>query len=69
MGSMLGEILVEQRLISQDELDRLLALQATFGDRELAPRLGEIIVDQGLLPGEAIGESLRLQHARRRFAE
>ena len=60
---------MEQRLISQEELDRLLALQATWGDRELAPRLGEIIVEQGLLPGEAIGEALRLQHARRRFAE
>lgn len=67
MGSRLGEILLEQRLISEEELDRLLALQATWGDRDLAPRLGEIIVQEGLLPSETIGEALRLQHARRRF--
>jgi hypothetical protein len=67
MGSRLGEILVEQRLISEDEVQRLLVLQAAIGEPGQAPRLGEIIVQQGLLPSEAISEALRLQHARRRF--
>jgi two-component system chemotaxis sensor kinase CheA len=56
-GRKLGEILVEQELVSEDELDRILENQENARLR----RLGDILVEQGLISQQELEEALALQ--------
>lgn len=55
-GPMLGELLVEARVITKLELDRALQVQKASGRR-----LGEILQDLGLISPEMLTETLRKQ--------
>ena len=56
-GWMLGEILIDQGLIQEDELERLLQSQAESRLR----KLGEIVIQRGYINSEDLEEALRLQ--------
>src|SRR5437870_2304649 len=58
----LGEILVEQRLLSQEQLDRALEEQKYTG-RQLGRvrRLGRILVEKGYVAQEALASALAAQ--------
>jgi len=56
-GQKIGDILVDQGLLSEDELET--ALQVQEGGR--LRRLGEILVERGVISPEGLEEALRLQ--------
>jgi len=56
-GMKLGEILIDQNLLTEEELDRLLSAQEEARLR----RLGEIVVEKGLITAQDLEDALRLQ--------
>ena len=57
VGMRLGEILVDQGMVDQEELEQLLQDQE---DKRLR-KLGEILVEQGVISGADLEDALRLQ--------
>lgn len=63
----LGTLLVDEKLLSQDELERALSEQRRTGQK-----LGQILVDQGSMSGTSLARALAKQHGielRNRFDE
>lgn len=56
-GKKLGEILLDQGLVSEDELNRLVEAQ----EKSRLFKLGEILVEQGLISNDDLEEALQLQ--------
>jgi len=54
---MLGELLLEERLISQKQLDQALALQ-----HDSAKKLGQILVEKYLISAKKLEEILEKQY-------
>ena len=57
----LGELLVRQGLVRQEQVDLAIELQASEAKRGVFLRLGELLVAMGVLDGSRIAEVLRLQ--------
>ena len=62
VASMFGEIAQVLGVITQKQLQQALSLQETFrGNGRAVPRVGEILLDQGLLDEEQLGTVLEEQ--------
>jgi type IV pilus assembly protein PilB len=59
MKKLLGELLIENRLITQEQLDEALKIQRKDGDL-----LGAILVNLGYLDDETLLDYLKMQGAR-----
>lgn len=55
-GMVLGEILVQFGIVTQAQVDQVLAIQATSGRQ-----LGQVLVEQGFATAEDVGNALRFQ--------
>ena len=54
----IGEVLVEQEVISPDQLAECLAFQSSFPDPSRRPRLGRIVVERGLANERQVAQAL-----------
>lgn len=63
----LGELLVQSGALTQRELEQCLHLQQSFnkrsGAREQARKIGEVLVEQGVVQNEVVGAALDKQRA------
>jgi hypothetical protein len=58
----LGEYLLEYKFISLDQLKAALAAQSSAANTGLSKRLGDILLEQGILTEERLNFALREQH-------
>ena len=54
----IGEVLIEQGVITEAQLQELLAEQAQFGDPKKRPRLGRLVVEKGLASERQVAQAL-----------